>query len=350
MHVMDTIAFPSTNEHTPPTRCEMPLGHMPSITVSFCTRNRESDLSRAIQSVLAQSAEVEGFDVTLMIVDDGDLSEEVQRRYARAAGDAKWRFHYFNKKVRGGLFRSRIETIHTASTDIVLFFDDDVAVEHGYLLGVIKRFAEQSTLSGLGGIDVLTSPVPLWRRLYEYVILYRATSPGRLSITGYSPSADRWMEQESAFDADFLWGCNMAYRRVALLDMKDSLIFEGHATGEDLYLAAIAARHGRVMVDPALRIRHYHSPLARDQMDRVFFRQIVNHYRILEDLGASPLRRWLVVYTAVGLVGLAAVRCLADVLRGAAGDQWPRLRGGLRGLRFVLTSLMAPAKRTDTAR
>ena len=89
---------------------------MPSLTISFCTRNREADLTRAIESVYAQAGEVAGCDVVLMVVDDGDLSETVRAGYAAGAAKAGWRFHYFNKRARGGLFRSRMETIHTATS------------------------------------------------------------------------------------------------------------------------------------------------------------------------------------------------------------------------------------------
>jgi hypothetical protein len=133
----------------------------------------------------------------------------------------------------------------------------------------------------------------------------------------------------------------MAFRRRALAGMTDPGIFEGHATAEDLYLARIALCSGRVVVDPALKVRHYQSPLARDRMDQVFYRQVVNHYRILETAGAGILRRTLVLYTAAGLVLLVAVRCAVDAIRGRPLDQWPRLRGGWRGALFVLRRLFS---------
>lgn len=347
---MDALLPPEFFRLPDPGRGQTAGATMPSLTISFCTRNREADLTRAIESVYAQAAEVAGCNVTLMVVDDGELPEAVRSRYAAAATEAGWRFHYFNKRARGGLFRSRIETIQTAQSDVVLFFDDDVTVETGYLYRLLERFRDEPALAGLGGVDLLCAVAPLPRRIYERLILYRASLPGRLSITGYGGSMDRWTEQTRVFDANYLYGCNMAYRRSALLDMRDPMIFEGHATAEDLYLAAIAGRSGRVLVDPALKVRHYQSPMARDRMDQVFFRQVVNHFRILEDTGASAARRWLVLYTAAGLVAIAAARCLFDVLRGRPADQWPRLRGGLRGLGFVAGNLMAPARRPHSAR
>lgn len=323
---------------------------MPSLTISFCTRNREQDLTRAIESVLGQSAEVADRDVVLMIVDDGELSATSRERYEHRVLQAGWRFHYFNKRARGGLFRSRIETVHTASSDVVLFFDDDVTVEPGYLRTLLERFGEMPDLTGLGGVDLLCEVAPLPRRLFERLILFRSSLPGQLSLTGYGGSMDRWTEQGQIFDTNYLYGCNMAYRRNALIEMNDPMIFEGHATAEDLYLAAVACRSGRVMVDPAMQVKHFQSPLSRDRMDQVFFRLVVNHYRVLEDTGASTIRRWLVLYTALGLVALSAARCLLDLLRGRTADQWPRVRGGLRGMRFVAGSLVAPSAIPRSAR
>ena len=223
-------------------------------------------------------------------------------------------------------------------------------VDDGDLHGLLQRFRDDPALVGLGGVDLLCPLARPVRRLIEHLIPYRSFSPRHLSVTGYGGSMDRWTEQTRLFDANYLYGCNMAYRRSALLDTKDPMIFEGHTTAEDLYLATIAGRSGSVLVDPALQVRHYQSPLARDRMEQVFFRQVVNHFRILEDTGASGLRRWLVLYPAAGLVSIVAARCLLDLVRGRAADQWPRLRGGLRGMGFVATSLFSPPRRPQTAR
>ena len=152
-----------------------------------------------------------------------------------------------------------------------------------------------------------------------------------------------------AFRDGFLYGCNMSFRKRALEGLPDSDVFVGHGYGEDLYVSHWARRKGRIVVDPHLRVRHYQMPVSRDRMDQVSYRQIYNHFYLLQFMGASACRKVLFLYTAAGLVLISGARCAADYLSSGRSANIGRVTGGLRGVRDVLYELVGGRRTHRTA-
>jgi GT2 family glycosyltransferase len=285
-----------------------------------------------------------------MIVDDGKLEPHVLAELRGRAEHARWQFRYLNKSDRPGLFRSRIAAVEASEADIILFLDDDVEVEPGYLAGLVDLYTSDPAISGVGGVDKLCPRTALWRRLYEHIILFRALSVGRLSFTGYGGSMDGWRLQQAPFRTDYFSGCNMSFVRRALLGLPDLHFLDGHATGEDLLLSRWARKTGELVVDPRLQVRHYQVPAARDSMERVFYRQVVNHYHLLVLARASVWRRLAILYTASGLLSISLAKYLWEFCTRRSSDSLPRVRGGLRGMNAVLSCLFHTSEGDEAAR
>jgi glycosyltransferase involved in cell wall biosynthesis len=313
---------------------------MQSLSISFCTRNRQADLERAIVSVMRQAPLAQpDREIELLLVDDGELPGDYIASVERRCVDAGWMFRYHNKRARGGLYKSRLETFAIARGDVVLFFDDDVEVESGYLDRLLAHYDSDPRLTGLGGVDSLQLGTPTWRVLYELLIGFRSLSPGRLSMSTYGGSMDWWARQPGPFDCEFLYGCNMSYRASAMRAMGPVALFEGHSSAEDLYLSWFARRSGVVQIDPALRVQHHQSPLARDRMEAVFSRQVTNHAGLVDLTGGGVLHKLLVLYTATGLVLLAALKAAVRLARSRDTRSFGQVKGGLHGIRTVLRSM-----------
>ena len=222
-------------------------------------------------------------------------------------------------------------------------------LEAGYLEVLIEHYQRDPRLAGVGGVDVLAKPATTSRRLVDYMIGYRAWSPGRLSVTGYGGAMETWHIATKPFESEFLYGCNMSFRKWALEGLPDSDVFVGHGYGEDLYVSHWARRKGRIVVDPHLRVRHYQTPVSRDRMDQVSYRQIYNHFYLLQFMGASAYRKVLFLYTAVGLVLISGARCAADYILSGRSGNVGRVTGGLRGVRDVLCELVGARRAHRTA-
>jgi glycosyltransferase involved in cell wall biosynthesis len=310
----------------------------PSVSVAICTRDRPADLRRAIESVLRDSPGQHCSLTEIFIVDDGHVDEGLLAGLRAAAEQRGWRFRYLNKSERGGLQRSRIEAISSTDSDIVVFIDDDVEVEPGYIAGVAATFASDARVAGVSGIDLLYKPTPLWRRPWEYAIGIRAFDKGRLSMSGFGHGIERWTKVDRPFETQFLVGFNMAYRRSALLEAEALDWFSSYSVAEDTYLSLVASRHGKLLADPRLRVRHHQSPAARDTRESVAFSLLVNPYRLQLMRGAALHRRLSTLVTGLGFLATGTARWTIDLIRDRKVPDAGRLRGLLRGMRYVIAN------------
>lgn len=290
------------------------------LSVVICTRNRPQELGLCLRSLSLQEEVDAGTGIEVLVVDDGELAS--QQLEEMAAMLPPWMsFHYYRKEVPG-LFRSVRESLTLIRYPVVLFLDDDVELEPSYLCKLIRHYREKPELSGVGGVDRLLTSSWLWR-CYARFFLYSSGSPGKLSLSGYGGSMATWIATAVPFQTEFLYGCNMSFRREALRDLPECEWLQGYSLGFDFYMTGIAARHGLVLVDPALGVLHHQAPASRDSMDSVAKMQIVNHAHMLKLAGGGRGVQICFYWTWLGLY-------LGTFLQGQEGKV--RRRGYRRGL------------------
>ncbi len=311
----------------------------PALSVVFCTRNRPQELLAAVKSV-TQGQEAD-FPVELLIVDDGLLDEQTLHDIESQAKKAGFAFAYANKRERAGLLQSRVEALRHARYGIVLFLDDDVELLPGYLARLMTHYRSDATLAGAGGVDVLEPRAPLLRRLFEYVILFRSFQLGRYSWSGFGGGMDAWRFQPRPFKVDFLYGCNMSFRRSALSELKSAAWFNSYSIGEDMYVSNCASRAGSLLVDPQLLVKHHQAATARDREEDVARTRIVNHFLLLKARGAGAARMGGFLWTALGFAVLHGTGAVAKTVLARRSTGWERAQGTLKGVGTVFRSLLA---------
>lgn len=307
------------------------------LSVVFCTRNRPAELKRAVDSVLRGLPQIAGMAIEILVMDDGQLEPAYLAGLGQLVTEAGAAFSYVNKRERAGLLRSRVETLEQARHETLLFLDDDVEVETGYLQSLLQTYAAYPFASGVGGVDLLCEPAPRWRQWYEYWVGFRAFRLGRLSASGFGGGMDQWKLQDAPFKTDFLYGCNMSFKKSALADLKCPSWFAGYSLGEDHYLSYTARQHGRLIAQPKMRVRHYQSPVARDKLEQVSYTLIVNHYQMLGVTRASFIRYLSFSVTAGGLLLMFCGKAALDALR--LKPDFSKVRGSLRGIRFIIAGV-----------
>lgn len=167
----------------------------PLITVAICTRNRAAFLQRAVESVLSQMTG----DTELLIVDNAstDNTPEIAARLAAANPRVKaWR------EAELGLSAARNAALLRSPGRWVIFLDDDVVVESGWL-NAYREF--------------LSAPPA-----------DRIAVVGSLVLMDYETPPPKWLNAAVKFDLGPVskrisgqagpWGCNIAYLRQAAIE------------------------------------------------------------------------------------------------------------------------------------
>lgn len=115
-------------------------------TVVICTRNRESWLRRCLVSLIEQGDAMQGLEV--LVVDNGS-TDGTQQLVERLRSDLPQLDYLF--EGRKGLAVARNAALQYASTNWVVFLDDDAQVLEGFTEG-IRRHASNDRYVCVGGI------------------------------------------------------------------------------------------------------------------------------------------------------------------------------------------------------
>jgi glycosyltransferase involved in cell wall biosynthesis len=309
-----------------------------SLSVVCCTRDRPAELARLIRSILAARRFERPIALELLVIDDGNLSDQIRQSLADQVRSAGIDWVYFNKSARAGLLRSRIEAVGLARHDWLLFFDDDVEIERDYLARFCQLAGEAPDVAGLGGVDILTRAVPAGRLLWRIAAGFEPLFLGQLSFSGFPAHMDRARRAKQPFLSRRLYGCNMGFRRSALAGLRPLPGFEGYSLYEDAYLSFEAARHGRLLIDSGLQVRHHHSPSARDSSRDVGRMSVLNHLQLMRLYGGSRWRVLGVAYSVMSLAGWLALTGFSH--RSQRRDRGLAfVRGQMSGLGALLASL-----------
>lgn len=295
------------------------------ITIAICTRNRYKDLLNCTKSIGNQKLQVP---IELLIVDDGQLSSsELGKIHSVLKGSGSVMLRYF-KKSEPGLYLSRIEAVKKGTYDTLLFVDDDIELEDGYLSELIQTFIDTGAV-GVGGVDTLSKPNRFWWNLFSLLTGYRSLSSGKLSLSGYAGSIDSWIKKTVQFESEFLPGCNMAFQKHVLEGLEVIPWLQDYSLGEDVYISTRAAKFGKLIINPRLRVKHHVSPVSRDKDERTAYTEIVNHYYLFRVREREKYTFIFLLWTYFGLYTKAVVFRRGDKRMGYA-----------RAMKFVLRDVL----------
>jgi GT2 family glycosyltransferase len=119
---------------------------MPSSTVAVCTRDRPEDLRRCLDSICASA----GRETQVLVVDNAPSDEAASRV---AAG---YPVSYIREE-QPGLNWARARAVREARGDVILFTDDDVVVDPGWIDAMRGPFTDAS----VGAVTGLLMPLEL---------------------------------------------------------------------------------------------------------------------------------------------------------------------------------------------
>jgi len=246
------------------------------ITIAFviCTKDREADLRRCIDTIATQTRMPE----QLVIVDSGsDGAEAVVRAFEAAHPEV--RVDYLRSEP--SLTRQRNIGIDRVHCDVIAFIDDDVLLEPAYLAEIERAFRAPGN-EAIVGVDPYqglprnaTRFSSLMRRVF---MLVRTDADGRMQPSGHGTMT--WQAPiEEMHDVEVGSGMT-AYRRSLFDQIRFDEHFESYGYMEDQEFSYRASRLGRLVANPRARLFHNLSPSARIDRRRLAEMQVLNHYYV----------------------------------------------------------------------
>lgn len=237
------------------------IGNRPRMSVLIATYNRARLLELALESLARQTYPRDLFEI---VVADNGSTDDTRATVERAGAASASRVRYLSIDTPG-----KSHAINAAlplvSSDVVVFTDDDVQAEPGWLEGYARAFAETGADFAAGRILPLwEAPPPSWMSPALY---------GALAVPDGGPVR---CAIASAAGSVMPIGANMAVRRrviEALGGWRTDLgkLRGSLRTGEDheFFLRMLGAGC-RGVYEPSARVCHL---VPRTRLDRTYFRK-----------------------------------------------------------------------------
>lgn len=264
---------------------------MTEASIIVPTRNRAASLARALASFVAQDCAPERYEI--LAVDNGSSDET--GAVVRAAG-ARHRDHRIRciEEPVPGLLSGRHRGAKEARGHILVFVDDDITAETGWLSAILDAFEDPAVhLVGGPSIPRFETDPPRWmERFFDH-------RKGRLICVDLSllDIGDHRIK----IDPTYVWGLNFAIRKQTLFDLggfhpdcipKHLQLFQGD--GETGLSLKMREKRLSTVYAPAARVYH-HIPRARLTVayfeDRAFYQGVCDSYtRIRKNGGSEGIR------------------------------------------------------------
>ena len=295
----------------------------PRVSVVIVSHRRHQEITNCLEDLAAQVGTVR-FEVVLLLQEyPSGIPEMLAERFSPS-----FPLSVFHADEGLGVHGARNASLTRSTGEIIAFLDDDVRVPRDWVETLASYYTEQS-VGGVGGFVQHPGNRRIMTRLLRPVL---GLSARRYRIDWGGFHAIPWSSHpERDQDADWLSGCNMSYRRVALQDVRGFDEGYGAYGYDDVDVGLRIRRAGwRLLSTRRLAVQHYPSGINRaslpdlvqaEEACRVrFVRRAIGHHRA-----------WRLRYLARFGVHLIAVT-LQGVARGCPSLPLRAVSGARRGL------------------
>jgi glycosyltransferase involved in cell wall biosynthesis len=227
---------------------------LPSITVVICTRERPTDLARALSSLAVQTHK----DFKVLVVDNAPTTPATRRVTAEYAD--RFASLSYAREERPGLSNARNCALRLLDTELVAWLDDDETADARWLAEILEAFASYPDAAAVTG-SVVPGELETWPQWWFEK--YGGHTKGRGFSTVVFFQGDTGDEDPLYPLPPFGVGANMAFRIAALLDIGgfDRALGAGTATygAEDtLAFSQLLLLKHTVVYQPSALTKHFH--------------------------------------------------------------------------------------------
>jgi succinoglycan biosynthesis protein ExoA len=283
-----------------------------TLSVVICTKDRPQMLRACLQSLQHQTRRPE----EIVVVDaSATPARDVVDRLAKTMRGCRVTL----KSSVPGLPRQRNLGARATTGSVVVYLDDDVVLDPGYLAAIGRVYEDDPTgqIGGVGGAQV-PDPTPregFLRRMACRLFLLDTYGRGVLKRSG---RPDHAFSPRSRLEVELLSGCNMAYRREVLEALRFDERLDGYALGEDLQFSYRVSRCWKLVLTPDAHLDHRHAGGGRPVRDDYQAMAVFNRYLFFREHVARGPIDWLAyAWSSAGEMLLILRRPSARGVRGA---------------------------------
>ncbi len=295
---------------------------MDRVSVIISTKNRTQDVIRCLGSISIQTMLPD----EIVIVDSSDTEQLKEELGA---------FHVLNIKYihsKPGLTLQRNMGKKDSSGDLLIFLDDDVTLDKDYIKEIMHVF-ESCRVRPIGGVtgEIVNAgkDKTMVQEFYGFVdeifaalfFLVRS-GDGRFQLSGF-PTILRGGSKDKIKKVEFLYGCNMAFKREVINRFEFDENLCGYGWGEDDDVAYRVSREYQNIYTPFARIvLNNVSPSTGGSKYAVMKMAMENHHYLFKKNFPQDFKHGTAFWWSV--VGLFMKEMIIMVIKQDSG--------GLRGL------------------
>lgn len=181
-----------------------------NVSIIIPTHNRRAALRQTLNSLVQVDFQPDKLEI--LVIDNGsvDQTSEAFESIRYSFPDRRWL--YFNDPVPG-LLSGRHRGAKEAQGNLLVFIDDDIDADPGWLQAIVNTFADHSVqLVGGRNLPHYEVTPPAWLDSFWGKTPHGGRACGYLSLLDLG---DTILD----IDANYIWGLNFAIRRQALFDL-----------------------------------------------------------------------------------------------------------------------------------
>jgi GT2 family glycosyltransferase len=275
------------------------------VSVVVCTRDRAAQLAACLDRLRSLTHP----HLEIVIVDNAPTDDST-RRVVEAVASVDTRFRYV-VEPRPGLSCARNKGLAEARGRYLAYTDDDVAVDAGWVQGLLQGFR---SAADVGCVTGLVATAEISGAAEEYFDARAASwstrcEPQRFDLDGSAPDDALYPYSPGIFGT----GANLAFDRALLVELGgfDEALGAGTRTrgGEDLDIFVRVLRAGRALVyQPAALVWHHHRADRDALLSQMFGYGTGLSAFVTKCLLQPDTRREVLARIPLGLRRMAAIR------------------------------------------
>ncbi len=289
------------------------------ISLVISTFNRPADLRNALESVASQTVVPN----EVLVVDDGDeaSTKAVIESLVHSFSARRSSLSHVRNTGPKSLTVARNAGVDNTSGDIVMFIDDDVVLDKGYVEAVTAVYASDPGAMGVQGFHGGNLNPSFAGRL--------GNAMDRAFMIWFYGRDSCWVmpsycstyphEVTKVIPCQWLSGCNMSYRRAVFDVLRFDESLRRYSPGEDLdFSYRVWRKHpGSLFLTPHAKLEHRYTPSSRTPKRNLILIQMVYwRYLSLKNTDGTIRNRLAFCWSSIGRVVMSLFRNVKAQLSG----------------------------------